>query len=204
MTLLNLAVVEYFKSVDPAFMENAEGKKVSATYPMNLRSPAFDVTKEGTSNGYLSLGIVSLRLSYDSRIELLKQMKLDIDLVRRSSFNYVVNRLIAFNEFMSRFSYSPDKARKRAKESDGRRTLLLSNNKGPPETLYLLGKEVVDFSFFSLAQTPNIFNVTSYRDILTCSISLDAAVEPDTNRLTKFWNAEFEELYNEAMKVGSL
>lgn len=198
-TLLNLTVVEYFREVDPKFLRTAARKKVSMQYPMNMRPPTFDIHEEGTSNGYLSAGIFRLNFTYRSRLELLRYVKGDLDIVRRSSAALVVRRVAKLFEW----TYNEKKFRKRQLEVNTQHTFLLSNNKGPDRPYYMMGTEVDDIFGFALTQTPNLFGVLSYKGLVRCTISLDGQREPDVKRLASYWNSEFENLYKEVMEASS-
>ena len=195
-TLLNLTVVEYFKEVNPKFLRTAKKKKMSIQYPMNMRPPTFDIEKEGTSNGYLSAGIYRLSFNYRSRLELLRYVKGDLDLVRRSAAAQVVRRAAKYLEW----TYNEKKFRKQQLELNHQHTLLLSNNKGPDRPYYIMGTEVEDIFGFALTQTPNLFGVFSYKGLVRCSITLDGGREPDVQRLARYWNSEFDQLYRDVME----
>lgn len=202
MTVLNLTIVEYFREVDPEILdldEQGRAKKVTGTFPIDMRPKGYDFKKEGTAN-VVSSGTMQYVFHYDSRLDLMAQLKQIFDDTKISP-GPIVSKWLHENFWLRILSEENYKALIKGMYTHN--TSMLSNVFGPTEEVTIAGVPVDDLQFFAFSRLALYFGILSYNGYVNATFVLDAEAEPDPTRLSKYWNSEFEKLYEEAQAYAS-
>ena len=202
MTVLNLTIVEYFREVNPEILEldeNGKPKKVSGTFPIDMRPKGYDFMKEGTAN-VVSSGSMQYVFQYESRLKLMEKLKQIFDDTKISP-GPIVSKWLHENFWIP--VLSDENYRALIKGMYTHNTSMLSNVFGPTSQVSVAGAPVDDLQFFAFSNLALYFGILSYNGSVNATFVLDAEAEPNPNRLAKYWNLEFENLYKEAQEYAS-
>ena len=188
MVLLTMVLRRYYDE------NNEEPRRVSASFPINLRKRGEDkFDRHGSPHNVWAYGIMRFHLQYKDEVDLFRKLKRSIDRVKLSPSPVVQLQLgKVIHGMIPVFPYKA--ANKTALNLANKCTAVLSNVAGPSSKVSIGGYEVDDLTFQLFSPTPLYLGLISYNGMVSCSINADKTIE-DPKKIAKHWIPAFDTLY---------
>jgi len=193
VAVLTLAIKSYFEE---AGEENVVRKqKVSAQFPINIRSKSAPVLKKGDPGNHFSYGFLKFPLKHEgSASSMVFKVKRTLDEMKNSPSPYIQPYMGGMVKNMMTLRQGNAQAINLACKS----SMQLSNVAGPQTQASIAGQPIEDLQFCIYAPISQYIGIVSYNGKLSVSICTDSTL-PDPNILARHWKSSFEALETEVM-----
>ncbi|CAE7456646.1 WSD1 [Symbiodinium natans] len=189
MTLTDLTLREYFLRYEPAALR----QQVRANMPISMRrEDDHDVYNPELFGNRFSQGHLYFPLHIEDPLEVMRQMKAQIDVIKISPEPIVRDKIVKFITTQSCFP--PSLTAKLLLDAFGKVTVMLSNVVGPTGEVQFLGQTLDDMTFFAMAPLGLYFGIVQYKGEIKVGICVDAAVEAEPKRLGECWEEAYRKL----------
>lgn len=189
LTVVSLTLRRYYEEQGDTILKTK--KRISANFPVNMRSPTEDVLSAASFGNRISQAQFPFPIEIEDPVEALQTVMMQTARIKASPEPLIRGKLLNIAAKCLASSALMDTAL----DAFGKVTAMLSNVAGPKEEVACMGQAVDDLAFYAMAPIGLYFGVLTYKGHLKAGVCMDRDCDDDASNLTRHFKPEFDRLY---------